>query len=116
MEYFSDERSVYLFFISSNSFDVGSRYCGACAGGLVVKNPPANAGDERGSVSIPESEGSPGGENGNPLQYVCLENSMDRGDWWATVHGVANSRTQLSTHTHTHANHCFIYSVFSEIF
>ena len=82
----------------------------------MVKNPPANAGDERASVSIPESEGSPGGENGNPLQYVCLENSMDRGDWWATVHGVANSRTQLSTRTHTHANHCFIYSVFSEIF
>ena len=46
--------------------------------------------------------GSPGGENGNPLQYSCLENSMDRGACRATVHGVAKSWTQLSTHTHTH--------------
>ena len=52
----------------------------------MVKNPPANAGD---LGSIPGSERSPGGRNGNPLQYSCLENSMDRGAWWATVHGVA---------------------------
>ena len=52
----------------------------------MVKNPPANAGDPG---SIPGSERSPGGRNGNPLQYSCLENSMDRGAWWATVHGVA---------------------------
>jgi len=43
--------------------------------------------------SIPESGRSPGGGNGNPLQYSCLENSMDRGAWWATVHGVAKSQT-----------------------
>ena len=55
-------------------------------GGLVEKNLPANAGD-RGL--IPGSGRSPGGGNGNPLQYSCLENSMDRGAWWATVHGVA---------------------------
>ena len=55
-------------------------------GGSVVKNPPANAGD---TSSIPRSGRSPGGGNGNPLQYSCLENSMDRGAWQATVHGVA---------------------------
>ena len=48
--------------------------------------------------SIPELGRSPGGPSGNPLQYSCLENSMDRGTWWATVHGVAKSWTQLSRH------------------
>ena len=46
--------------------------------------------------SIPGLGGSPGEGNGNPLQYYCLENPMDRGAWWATVHGVAKSWTQLS--------------------
>ena len=45
---------------------------------------------------------SPGEGNGNPLQYSCLENPMDRGAWWATVHGVAKSWTLLSDFTHTH--------------
>ena len=45
---------------------------------------------------IPGSGRSPGGGNGNPLQYSCLENSMDRGAWWATVHGVAKSQTRLN--------------------
>ena len=61
----------------------------------VVKNPPANAGDLRDEGSIPGSGRSPGGEYGNPLQYSCLENTMDRGAWWATVHGVAKSWTRL---------------------
>ena len=52
---------------------------------LVVKNPPANTGDGRDAGSIPGSGRSPGVGNGNPLQYSCLENSMDRGAWWATV-------------------------------
>ena len=47
-------------------------------------------------VSIPRSGRSPGEGNGNPLQYSCLENPMDKGAWWATVHGVAKSRTRLS--------------------
>ena len=62
----------------------------------MVKNPPANAGDIRDTGSILESGRSPGGGHGNPLQYSCLENPMDRGAWQATVHGVAKSRTQLS--------------------
>ena len=55
-------------------------------GGSVVKNSPANAGDVD---LIPESGRSPGGGNGNPLQYSCLGNPMDRGAWQVTVHGVA---------------------------
>ena len=56
---------------------------------LVVKNLPANAGDIIDMGSIPGSGRSPGGEHGNPFQYSCLENPMDRGAWWATVHRVA---------------------------
>ena len=53
---------------------------------------------------IPGLGRSPGGGNGNPLQYSCLESSMDRGAWQATIHGVVKSQTQLShwTQTHTH--------------
>ena len=54
----------------------------------MVKNPPANTRDARDVGSIPGSGRSPGGENGNPFQYSCLENPMERGAWWATVHGV----------------------------
>ena len=53
----------------------------------------ANAGDARDEGRIPGLGRSPGGGKGNPLQYSCLENSMDRGAWWATVHGVAKSQT-----------------------
>ena len=63
---------------------------------LVVKNPPANAGDITDLDLIPRSRRSPGGGYGNPLQHSCLENPMDRGDWWATVHGVAHSWTRLN--------------------
>ena len=57
-------------------------------GGSVVKTLPANAGD---LGSIPGSGRSPGEGNGNPLQYSCLGSPMDRGAWWATVHGVVES-------------------------
>ena len=60
---------------------------------LMVKNPPANAGDLRDSGLIPGLGRSPGGGHGNPLQYSCLENPMDRGAWWATVHRVTKSQT-----------------------
>ena len=56
----------------------------------MVKNLPANAGDIGDVGSIPESERSPGGGNGNPLQYSCLENTMDREAWRATVHRVGH--------------------------
>ena len=70
-------------------------------GGAVVKNLPANTGDARDTGSIPGSGRSPGVGNGNPLHYSCLGNSMDKGSWWTTVHGVAKSQTQLSTAAHT---------------
>ena len=60
----------------------------------MVKNPPANAGDVRDSDLISGWGKSPGGGNGNPLQYSCLENPMDRGAWQATVHGVTNSQKE----------------------
>ena len=59
---------------------------------LVVKNLPANAGDKRDTGSILGSERSLEEENGNPLQYSCLENPMDRGTWWAIVHGITKSQ------------------------
>ena len=62
---------------------------------LVVKNPPANAGDIIDMGWIPRSERAPGGGNGNPLQYSWLNNPMGRGTWWTTVHGVAKSLTWL---------------------
>ena len=64
----------------------------------MVKNPPANAGDERDMGLIPGLGRCPAVESGNPLQYSCQENSMDRGAWWATAHGAAKSGTRLSTH------------------
>ena len=62
-------------------------------GGTVVKNSPANAGNARDVGLTPGSRRPPGVVNDNPLQYSCLENSMDRGAWWAAVHGVAESGT-----------------------
>jgi len=67
--------------------------CLGFPGGSVVKNPPANAGDAGDSVSISGSGRSPGGGNGNPLQYSCLENPIDKGAWWVTVHGVTKNQT-----------------------
>ena len=61
----------------------------------MVKNPPANAEDIRDMGSIPGLGRSPGGGNGNSLQYSCLENPMDRGVWWTMVHMVAMGWTRL---------------------
>ena len=73
-------------------------------GGPVVKNPHANAGDIRDMASIPGSGRCPGGGHGNILQYSCLGNPMNRGAWWATVHGVAKSKMRLSAHVHVCAH------------
>ena len=62
---------------------------------LVVKNPPASAGDAGDSGSVPGLGRSPGGGHSNLLQYSCLENPMNRGVWWATVHRVTKSCTRL---------------------
>ena len=66
-------------------------------GGSVSKESACNAGDSGDAGSIPGLGGAPKEGNGNPLQYCCLENPMDKGAWWVTVHGVTKSWTQLST-------------------
>ena len=62
----------------------------------VVKNRPASTGDARDEGLIPESGRSPGVGNGNPLQFSCLEDPIDREAWWAAVHGVTKGQTRLS--------------------
>ena len=75
-------------------------YAEGFPGGAVVKNSPASAGDARDMGLTPGLGRSPG----NPLQYACLGNPMDRGGWRATVHGVAKGQTQLRAHTYTHTS------------
>ena len=72
----------------------------------MAKSPPAIAGDVRDLGSIPGLGRSPGGGHGNPLQCSCLENPMDRGAWWATVHRVARSQTRLSDLAHMDPLQC----------
>ena len=73
----------------------------------MVKNPPANIGDIRDASSILGLGRSPGGGHGNPLQYSCLENPMERGAWRAIVHRVSQSWTQLSN---VAQHHIILYS------
>ena len=76
---------------------------------VMVKNPPASAGNAWDAGLIPVSGRSPGVGNGNQLWYPGLEYPMDRGVWWAIVHGIGKSQTWLSTHTHTHTHIRIIY-------
>ena len=78
-------------------------------GGAVVKNLPASAGDARDAAWIFGSGRSPQVESGTPLQYSCLENSMGRGAWLATVHGAAELDMTKHTHTHTHT-HTYVHT------
>ena len=75
------------------------------SGGTLVKKPLANAEDARSQSLISGSGRSSGEGSSNPFQYSCLENLLERGVCWATVHGVAKSWTQLSPHTYTHFKH-----------
>ena len=81
---------------------------------LLVENLHVSAGDARDAGLIPRSRRSPGGGNGSPLQYSCLENPMDRIAWQATVHRVAKSQTQLKLLARVHASDTYsdiLYSV-----
>ena len=83
--------TVVLYFVFRGNF------IGASLVAFIVKSLPAKAGDIRDAGLIPGSGRSPGEGHGNTLQYSCLENPMDRGAWWGTVHEVTKNRTQLST-------------------
>ena len=80
----------------------------------MVKNLPDKRGDIRDMGSIP-GLGRSGEGHGNPLQYSCLENPMDRGTWRATVHGVTKSRTRLKCHLYNWNNKAAAAATFSEI-
>ena len=86
-------------------------------GGSVVKNLPASARYARDTGSVSGLGRSPGGRNGNPFHYSCLESPMDRTAWWATAHGISNSQTWLSMHARTHTcahTHKHIYTLQQE--
>ena len=91
------------------SFEKCTYLCRGFLGGSVVKNPPANAENAGDTGSIPGCGRSPGGRNGNPLQYSYLENPMDGGAWWAAVHGVTKRWIQLSEHACTLFNFSLSY-------
>ena len=99
-----DNAINHLVYIRSTSYDGLPRWCSS-------KESVCNAGDAGDAGSIPKMGRYSGEGNGNPLQYSCLENPMDRGAWWVTVHEVAKNQTRLSMHTytrvhaHTHTQH-----------
>ena len=81
----------------------------------MIKNLLANSGDTRDEGSVPGSRRSPGEGNGNPLQYSCLENSMESRVWQTAAHGVTKRQTRLSTHVHTHTHTHSVLSPGSDI-
>ena len=93
---FISQNMIHFFSVAIHRWavpDCLSQKCFNSACSSVGKESGCNAGD---LGSIPGSERSPGGGNGNPLEYSCLENPMDRGAWWAVIHGVTTSWTRLS--------------------
>ena len=101
-------QTLYTFCITTKEYLVSLE--GSFPGGTEVKNPPANAGDTGDTGSIPGSGRSPGEGHGNPLQYSCLENPMDRESWWSTAHRVAKSQTRLKQLS-TYALHRYLQSL-----
>ena len=99
---------ISQFSVSSQHLLPFFTYSKGFPGDTVVKSPPANAGDTADAGLIPGLGRSSGGGNGNLLHYSCLENSMDRGAWRTTVHEVAESQTQLRTHSHTYSRLYFL--------
>ena len=86
---------------------------GASQVALVVKNLPANVGDIRDTGLIPKFERYPGEGNGNPLQYFCVENSMDKGAWQAVVHMVTKSWIQLKLLSMHACTYVYIYNIYT---
>ena len=103
------QRTILILFVTylSKPGKYGTKI-GVCQVALGVKNPPANAGDKRHVGLIPGSGRSPGEGNGNPLQYSCLENPMDRGAWRVTVHGATRVGHDWSDLQCTHTSHFLI--------
>ena len=105
-----------MMLLSFAAFNPVCHYVRASQVALVVKNPSANAGDIKDVGSIPGSGRSPGGGHGNPLQCSCLENPIDRGACWATVHGITKNQTRLkrlSRHARRHVTAVSLGSVCS---
>ena len=86
------ERVLYMYEVPGSILGISTWFCFGFSGASESKKSACSAGD---LGSIPGLERSSGEGNGYPLQYYCLETPMDRGAWWATVHGVTKSQTQL---------------------
>ena len=109
--------TICIFFFKKYLCRAANFLTGASKMALVVKNLPDNAWGVSDVGSIPGLRRFPRGGNGNPFQYSCLENRMERGAWWATVHGAAKSQAQLSdlaqsTYTHFFFNWVFFVCLF----
>ena len=122
LQVYSKVTQLYIYIFSFGLFSiigyykifniVPCAYIGGFPGGSEVKVSACNAGD---LGLIPGLGRSPGEGNGSPLQYSCLENPMDGGAWWATVHGVAKSQTGLSDFTFTFT-FVLIYFIYSDVY
>ena len=100
-----DQKACFLDAVKRKHFLVlqSTRNLPGLPGWLVAKESTSKAGDAGDTVLIPGSRRSPGEGDGNPLQYSCLENSIYRGTWWTTVHGVSkqSDTTEAAEHAHT---------------
>ena len=109
----ADSENDFLRFLCRWILVLNTGFIGASQVALVVKNSPASAGDLRYAGSVPGLGRSPGEGHGNPFQYSCLETSVERGAWWATLHGVAKSWMRVKR-LNVHA--CEVYMVIFPLF